>query len=141
MTQWQATTKGGHQYRITTRDPDSDYPMRGEVEESGIVVYVQWTKDGRVYLDAESQYDLIPIDAEAPSPAKVRVDLALAAYGLRAAVENMRYAEAQEDKAGEALLNAFVASGKSEVVVKIDGEHYYFSTKERRVLFRKIEVL
>jgi hypothetical protein len=71
----------------------------------------------------------------------VRVDLALAAYGLRAAVENMRYAEAQEDKAGEALLNAFVASGKSEVVVKIDGEHYYFSTKERRVFFRKIEVL
>jgi hypothetical protein len=141
MTQWQATTKGGHHYRITTRDPDSDYPMRGEVEESGIVVYVQWTKDGRVYLDAESQYDLISIEPEATSPAKVRVDLALAAYGLRAAVENMRYAEAQEDKAGEALLNAFVASGKSEVVVKIDGEHYYFSTKERRVFFRKIEVL
>jgi hypothetical protein len=141
MTQWQATTRGGHHYRITTRDPDSDYPMRGEVEESGIVVYVQWKEDGRVYLDAESQYDLIPIEPEAPSPAKVRVDLALAAYGLRAAVENMRYAEAQEDKAGEALLNAFVASGKSEVVVKIDGEHYYFSTKERRVFFRKIEVL
>jgi hypothetical protein len=53
----------------------------------------------------------------------------------------MRYAEAQEDKAGEALLNAFVASGKSEVVVKIDGEHYYFWTKETRVFFRKIEVL
>ena len=139
--QWKATTRGGLQYRITTRDPDSDYPMRGEVEESGIVVYVQWKEDGRVYPDAESQYDLIPIEAEAPSSAKVRVDLALAAYGLRAAVENMRYAEAQEDKAGEALLNAFVASGKSEVVVKIDGEHYYFSTKERRVFFRKIEVL
>jgi hypothetical protein len=139
--QWKATTRGGLQYRITTRDPDSDYPMRGEVEESGIVVYVQWKEDGRVYPDAESQYDLIPIEAEAPSSAKVRVDLALAAYGLRAAVENMRYAEAQEDKAGEALLNAFVASGKSEVVVKIDGEHYYFWTKETRVFFRKIEVL
>ena len=141
MRQWKATTRGGLQYRITTRDPDSDYPMRGEVEESGIVVYVQWKEDGRVYPDAESQYDLIPIEAEAPSSAKVRVDLALAAYGLRAAVENMRYAEAQEDKAGEALLNAFVASGKSEVVVKIDGEHYYFWTKETRVFFRKIEVL
>jgi hypothetical protein len=141
MTQWKDKTRGGHDYRITTRDPDSDYPIRGEVEDSGLTVYVQWSKGGRVYVDAESQYDLIPIDAEAPSPAKVRVDLALAAYGLRAAVENMRYAEAQEDKAGEALLNAFVASGKSEVVVKIDGEHYYFSTKERRVLFRKIEVL
>ena len=139
--QWKAATRGGHDYKITTKDLDSDLPMRGEVEESGIVVYVQWTKDGRVYVDAESQYDLIPIEPEAPSPAKVRVDLALAAYGLRAAVENMRYAEAQGDKAGEALLNAFVASGKSEVVVKIDGEHYYFSTKERRVFFHKIEVL
>jgi hypothetical protein len=139
--QWKAATKGGHQYRITTRDPDSDYPMRGEVIDSGLTVYVQWAEDGRVYVDAESQYDLIPIEPEAPSPAKVRVDLALAAYGLRAAVENMRYAEAQEDKAGEALFNAFVASGETEVVVKIDGEHYYFSTKERRVFFRKIEVL
>jgi hypothetical protein len=139
--QWKAATKGGHDYRITTRDPDSDYPIRGEVEDSGLTVYVQWAEDGRVYVDAESQYDLIPIEPEAPSPAKVRVDLALAAYGLRAAVENMRYAEAQEDKAGEALFNAFVASGETEVVVKIDGEHYYFSTKERRVFFRKIEVL
>ena len=141
MTQWKATTRGGHQYRITTRDPDSDLPMRGEVEESGIVVYVQWTKDGRVYVDAESQYDLIPIEPEAPSPAKVRVDLALAAYSLRAAVLEFRRAEDARDKAGEALLNAFVASGKTQVVVKIDGEHYYFSTKERRVFFRKIEVL
>jgi hypothetical protein len=141
MTQWKATTRGGNDYRITTRDPDSDFPIRGEVEDSGFVVYVQWTEGGRVYLDAESQYDLIPIEPEAPSPAKVRVDLALAAYGLRAAVENMRYAETQEDKMGEALLDAFVASGKTEVVVKIDGEHYYFWTKETRVFFRKIEVL
>ncbi len=139
--QWKAATRGGHDYKITTKDLDSDLPMRGEVEESGIVVYVQWTKDGRVYVDAESQYDLIPIEPEASSPAKVRVDLALAAYGLRAAVENMRYAEAQEDNAGEALLNAFVASGKSEVVVKIDGEHYLFWTENAKVRFRKIEVL
>jgi hypothetical protein len=134
-------TRGGHQYRITTRDPDSDYPMRGEVEESGIVVYVQWTKDGRVYPDAESQYDLIPIEPEATSPAKVRVDLALAAYRLRAAVLEFERAEDAKDKAGEALFDAFVASGKTEVVVKIDGEHYRFWTNTVRVLFRKIEVL
>ena len=141
MTQWQDKTKGGHQYRITTRDPDSDYPMRGEVEESGIVVYVQWTKDGRVYPDAESQYDLIPIEPEATSPAKVRVDLALAAYRLRAAVLEFERAEDAKDKAGEALFDAFVASGKTEVVVKIDGEHYRFWTNTVRVYFRKIEVL
>jgi hypothetical protein len=139
--QWQATTKGGHYYRITTRDPDSDFPIRGEVEDSGFVVYVQWKEDGRVYLDAESQYDLIPIEPEAPSPAKVRVDLALAAYGLRAAVANTQYARDQEDKMGEALFDAFVASGKSEVVVKIDGEHYYFFASEGTTRFRKIEVL
>jgi hypothetical protein len=138
--QWQATTRGGHQYRITTRDLDSYFPIRGEVEDSGSTVRVQWPEDGRV-SEGEHPYDLIPIEPETSGPAKVRVDLALAAYGLRAAVENMRYAEAQEDKMGEALFDAFVASGKSEVVVKIDGEHYYFWTKETRVFFRKIEVL
>ena len=141
MTQWQATTKGGHQYRITTRDPDSDFPMRGEVDDSGFKVYAQWTEGGRVYLDAESQYDLIPIESEAPSPAKVRVDLALAAYGLRAAVENMRYAEDQKDKLGKAMFEAFAAAGMLDVVVKIEGDHYHFFASEGTTRFRKIEVL
>jgi hypothetical protein len=141
MTQWQDRTRGGHDYRITTRDPDSDLPLRGEVEDSGFVIYVQWTEDGRVYLDSESSYDLLPIEPEAPSPAKVRVDLALAAHSLRAATVDFRRAEDARDKAGEAMFNAFVASGKTQVVVKIDGEHYYFSTRETRVFFRKIEVL
>ena len=139
--QWKATTKGGCEYRITTRDPDSDYPMRGEVEDSGFVVYVQWKEDGRVYLDAESQYDLIPIEPEAPNPAKVRVDLALAAHSLRAAVVEFERAEDAKDKAGEHLLNAFAASKKTEAVVKIDGEHYLFWTENAKVCFRKIEVL
>jgi hypothetical protein len=139
--QWQPTTRGGHQYRITGRDPDSDFPIRGEVEDSGFVVYVQWKEDGRVYLDAESQYDLIPIEAEAPSPAKSRVDLALAAYAYRAAVVEFQRAEDAKDKASEALFNAFVASDETEAVVKIDGEHYRFWTNTVRVFFRKIEVL
>jgi YHS domain-containing protein len=139
--QWKDRTRGGLQYRIKGQDAEFKNLIRGEVYDAGLTIPLYWTEGGRIALDGESPYDLIPIEPEAPSPAKVRVDLALAAYGLRAAVENMRYAESQEDKAGEALLNAFVASGKSEVVVKIDGEHYYFSTKERRVFFRKIEVL
>ena len=141
MTQWQATTKGGHDYRITTRDPDSEFPMRGEVEESGIVVYVQWTKDGRVYLDAESQYDLIPIEAETPSDAKVRVDLALAAYAFRAAVVEFQRYEDQKDNLARVLLDSFAESGKTEVVVKIKGENYFFWTQNAKVFFRKIEVL
>jgi len=141
MTQWQDKTRGGHQYRITTRNAGARYPIIGEVIDLVTTIPVSWTDNGRQASDGESPYDLIPIEPEAPSPAKVRVDLALAAHSLRAAVENMRYAEAQEDKTSEALLDAFVASGKTEVVVKINGEHYYFWTRETRVFFRKIEVL
>jgi hypothetical protein len=141
MTQWQDKTRGGHQYRIKGRDPDSDYPIRGEVEDSGFTIPMQWTESGNYNKKGESPYDLIPIEPEAPSPAKARVDLALAAYSLRAAVANMRYAEDAKDKMGEAMFNAFVATGKTEAVVKIDGDHYYFWTKETRVFFRKIEVL
>ena len=139
--QWQTTTKGGHQYRITARNPDSDFPMRGEVDDSGFVVYAQWTEDGRVYLDAESQYDLIPIEPEAPSPAKVRVDLALAAYAFRAAVVEFQRAEDQKDNLARVLSDAFAGSRKTEVVVKIEGDHYYFWTENAKIYFHKIEVL
>jgi hypothetical protein len=139
--QWQVTTKGGHDYRITTRNPDSDFPMRGEVEDSGFVVYVQWAEDGRVYLDAESQYDLIPIEPQAPSPAKVRVDLALAAHSLRAAVVEFQRAEDAKDRLAKAMFDAFVAAGMLDVVVKIDGDHYHFFASEGTTRFRKIEVL
>jgi hypothetical protein len=139
--QWKATTRGGHDYRITTRDPDSDLPIRGEVEDSGFVVYVQWTEGGRVYLDAESPYDLIPIEAEATSPAKVRVDLALAAYAFRAAVVEFQRAEDAKDKLGKAMFEAFAAAGMLDAVVKIEGDHYHFFASEGTTRFRKIEVL
>ena len=139
--QWQATTRGGNYYRITTRDPDSDFPIRGEVEDSGFVVYVQWKEDGRVYLDAESQYDLIPIEPETPSPAKARVDLALAAMRHKAHCDAFQLAEDVLDESKRLLANTFSASKKTEAVVKIDGEHYYFWTEGTKVFFRKIEVL
>ena len=141
MTQWKATTRGGHQYRITTRDPDSDFPMRGEVDDSGFVVYARWTEDGRVYLDAESQYDLIPIEPEAPSPAKVRVDLALAAHCLLMTVVEFQRAVDAVDQHKKLLFNALSAFEKTEVVVKIEGENYRFWIKNKEVFFRKIEVL
>ena len=101
----------------------------------------QWTEGGRVYLDSESPYDLIPIEAENPGPAKVRVDLALAAHSLRAAVIEYQRAKDAKDKMGEALFDAFAASGKTEVVVKIDGDYCFFWAEGTRVFFRKIEVL
>jgi hypothetical protein len=140
MTQWKATTRGGHQYRITARNAGAKYPIIGEVDDLGVTIPVSWRDDGRQASDGESPYDLIPVEPEA-SPAKVRVDLALAAHGLRAAVVEFRRAEDAKDKMGKAMFDAFVASGKTEVVVKIGGEHYRFWRKNARVLFRKIEVL
>jgi hypothetical protein len=115
--------------------------MRGEVDDSGFKVYAQWTEGGRVYLDAESQYDLIPIEPETPSTAKARVDLALAAYAFRAAVVEFQRCEDQKDNLARVLSDAFADSRKTEVVVKIEGENYYFWTENAKVFFRKIEVL
>jgi hypothetical protein len=138
--QWAEKTRGGHQYRITGRDPDSDFPILGEVVDSGFMVRVQWTEDGRCNLDAESEYDLLPIEPEA-SPAKVRVDLALAAHCLLTNVVEFQRAEDAVAQHKKLLLNALVASRKTEVVVKIDGEHYLFWIENAKVFFRKIEVL
>ena len=139
--QWQDKTRGGLQYRITGRDPDSDFPIRGTVEDSGFEVSVNWDENGRCPTDDEHPYDIIPIETEAPSPAKVRVDLALAAHSLRAAVVDLRRANDAKDKLGKAMLDAFAAAGKTEVVVKIDGDHYFFWAGGTRAFFRKIEVL
>ena len=139
--QWKAATRGGHDYRITTRDPDSDFPIRGTVEDSGFEVSVEWGENGRCPTDDEHPYDLIPIEPEAPSPAKVRVDLALAAHSLRAAVVEFQRCEDQKDNLARVLSDAFADSRKTEVVVKIEGENYYFWTENAKVFFRKIEVL
>ena len=139
--QWKAMTRGGLQYRITTRDPDSDYPIRGEVEDSGFVVYVQWTEGGRVCLDEESRYDLIPIEAEATSPAKVRVDLALAARNYRRACEAMESARESVGIARDALVAAVKQRGRDPVVVKIDGLYFLFEFYDTQIEFSEIEVL
>jgi hypothetical protein len=141
--QWKATTRGGDPVESVRPRNCSVWKWTGEVVNSdGSKATLTWTEHGFFRADGQpDEDDLIPIEPEAPRPAKVRVDLALAAYGLRAAVANRQHAEAQEDKMGEALFDAFAASGKTEAVVGIDGEHYYFWTKETRVFFRKIEVL
>ena len=148
MTQWKANTRGGHQYRITGRDPEFKNLIRGEVDDSGVTIHVQWTESGRGYQEYEHPYDLIPIEPEAPSPAKVRVDLALAAHSLRAAALEFQQAEDAlqrakdaKDKAGEAMYGAFAAAGMLDVVVKIDGDYYHFFASELTTRFRKIEVL
>ncbi len=140
--QWQDKTRGGHQYRITTRDPDSDFPIRGEVEGSGFVAYVQWTEGGRVCLDEESRYDLIPIEPEAPSPAKVRVDLALAAWEYKMASDAEQAALKRTSEADEKLREAMKACGKDNAVVSIHGELFLFQIDEDGCIFvEQTEVL
>jgi hypothetical protein len=139
--QWKAATRGGNDYRITISDPNSHRPIRGEVDDSGLVVEVHWTEDGRCNLDGEHPYDLLAIKPEAPSPAKVRVDLALAAMRHKAHCDALQLAEDVLSGSNELMFNTFVASGKHEAVVKIDGEHYLFWTENAKVRFRKIEVL
>jgi len=141
VTQWQPTTRGGHQYRITGSNPEFKNLIRGEVEDSGVTIHVQWTENGRGYQECEHPYDLIPIEPEAPSPAKVRVNLALEAHSLLAAIVEFQRAEDAKDKAGKAMFDAFAAAEMLDVVVKIDGDHYHFFASELTTRFRKIEVL
>jgi hypothetical protein len=141
MTQWKDKTRGGHQYRITTRDPDSDFPIRGEIEDSGLRFGVAWDQNGKYPADDEHPYDLIPIEPEAPCTVKARVDLALAAHCLLTAVVEFRRAEDAKDKLGKAMFEAFAAAGMLDVVVKIDGDYYHFFASELTTRFRKTEVL
>jgi len=141
MTQWKATTRGGHDYRITISDPSSHRPIRGEVEDSGLVVEVHWTEDGRCNLDGESPYDLVPIEAEAPSPAKVRVDLALAAINYRRACEAMEAARESVGLTRDVLVAAVKQRGRNPVVVKIDGLYFLFEFHDTQIDFSEIEVL
>jgi hypothetical protein len=142
VTQWKATTRGGFDYRITTRDPDSDFPIRGKVEDSGFVVHVQWTEGGRVYLDGESPYDLIPIEPEAPSPAKVRVDLALAAWEYKMTADVTDAATEREAEAELKLRAAMKACGKDNAVVSIHGALFLFQIDEDGCIFiEETEVL
>jgi hypothetical protein len=138
---WEPTTRGGHQYRITTRDPDSDYPIRGMVEDSGFEVSVEWDENGRCPTDDEHPYDLIPIEAEAPSPARVRVDLALAAINYRRACESMESARESVGIARDAFVAAVKQRGRDPLVVKIDGLHFLFEFGDTQIEFSEIEVL
>jgi hypothetical protein len=140
--QWKDKTRGGHQYRITTRDPDSDYPLLGEVENSGVTIHVQWTENGRVYLNAESECDLLPIEPEAPNPAKSRVDLALAAWEYKMASDATDAATEREAEAELKLCEAMKACGKDNALVSIHGELFLFQIDEDGCIFtEQIEVL
>ena len=142
MTQWKATTRGGHEYRITGRDPEFANLIRGEVDDSGVTIHVQWTESGRGYQEYEHPYDLIPIEPEAPSPAKVRVDLALAAMAYKLARDQMRVAMERELDARLKFREAMKACEKDNALVSIHGELFLFQIDEDGCIFvEQTEVL
>jgi hypothetical protein len=142
--QWQATTRGGYQYRITGRDPDSDYPILGEVVDSGFMVRVQWTEGGRAHNDPiiEHDYDLLPIEPEAPSSANAKVDLALAAMVYKLASDAEQAAMERLSDADERLREAMRACDKENALVSIHGELFLFHIDEDGCIFtEQTEVL
>jgi hypothetical protein len=142
MTQWAGKTRGGLQYRITGRDPEFTNLIRGEVEDLGVTIHVQWTESGRSYEEYEHPYDLIPIEPEAPSPAKVRVDLALAAWEYKLAADAADAATEREDEAELKFREAMKACGKDNAVVSIHGALFLFQIDEDGCIFvEETEVL
>jgi hypothetical protein len=149
MTQWKDKTRGGDPVKNVRPNNDGTWKWVGDIiKPDGSRSTVVWTEKGHYYVDQRDRNDLIPIEPEAPSPAKVRVDLALAAHSLRAAALEFQQAEDAlqrakdaKDKAGEAMYGAFAAAGMLDVVVKIDGDYYHFFASELTTRFRKIEVL
>jgi hypothetical protein len=140
--QWKAATRGGHDYRITGRNLEFTNLIRGEVEDSGFVVSVQWTEDGRCNLDGEHPYDLIPIEPEAASPAKVRVDLALAAWEYKMAADVTDAATEREAEAELKFREAMKACGKDNAVVSIYGALFLFQIdKDGCIFVEETEVL
>jgi hypothetical protein len=116
--------------------------IRGEVDDSGVTIHVQWTENGRVYLNAESECDLLPIEPEATNPAKARVDLALAAWEYKMASDATDAATEREAEAELKLCEAMKACGKDNAVVSIHGELFLFQVDEDGCIFvEKTEVL
>jgi tRNA G37 N-methylase Trm5 len=59
----------------------------------------------------------------------------------KAHCDALKLAEDVLDESKRLILNTLAASEKTEVVVNIDGEYYYFWVELAKVFFRKIEVL
>jgi hypothetical protein len=141
--QWKATTRGGDPVENVRPNNDGIWKWVGDIiNRDGSRLALTWTERGYYGADEHPRRDdLIPIEPEAPSSAKVRVDLALAAMRHKAHCDALKLAEDVLDESKRLLFNTFVAAGKTDVVVKIDGEHYHFWLNEITPRFRKIEVL
>jgi hypothetical protein len=116
----------------------------GEVVNSdGSRSRLTWTERG--YFGADEQPrrdDLIPIEPEAPSPAKARVDLALAAMAYKLASDAEQAAMERLSEADERLREAMRACEKENALVSIHGELFLFQIDGHGCIFvEETEVL
>jgi hypothetical protein len=144
MTQWQDKTRGGDPVENVQPMNCRVWKWAGEVVNSdGSRSRLTWTERG--YFGADEQPrrdDLIPIEPEAPSPAKVRVDLALAAMAYKLASDAEQAAMERLSEADERLREAMRACEKENALVSIHGELFLFQIDEDGCIFtEQIEVL
>jgi len=144
MTQWQDKTRGGDPVENVQPMNCRVWKWAGEVVNSdGSRSRLTWTERG--YFGADEQPrrdDLIPIEPEAPSPAKARVDLALAAMAYKLASDAEQAAMERLSEADERLREAMRACEKENALVSIHGELFLFQIDEDGCIFtEQIEVL
>jgi hypothetical protein len=113
------------------------------VNQDGSKTTLTWTEHGYFGADGKTrENDLIPIEAEAPSPAKVRVDLALAAMAYKLASDVTDAATEREAEAELKFREAMKACGKDNAVVSIHGALFLFQIDEDGCIFiEETEVL
>ena len=144
MSKWQDKTRGGDPVENVQPMNCRVWKWAGEVVNSdGSRSRLTWTERG--YFGADEQPrrdDLIPIEPEAPSPAKVRVDLALAAMAYKLASDAEQAAMERLSEADERLREAMRACEKENALVSIHGELFLFQIDEDGCIFtEQIEVL
>jgi hypothetical protein len=123
---------------------DRTWKWRGQViNPDGSRSTLTWTERGYHGADEKPRKDdLIPIEPEAPSPAKVRVDLALAAMAYKLASDAEQAAMERLSEADERLREAMRACEKENALVSIHGELFLFQIDGHGCIFtEQIEVL
>ena len=142
--QWKDKTRGGDPVENVRPNNCSMWKWAGEViGQDGGRSTLTWTERGYHGADEKPRKDdLIPIDAEAPSPAKARVDLALAAMAYKLASDATQAAIERESDADENLREAMRACHKENALVSIHGELFLFQIDEHGCIFvEETEVL
>jgi hypothetical protein len=135
--QWKDKTRGGDPVENVRPNNCSMWKWAGEVvSPDGGRSTLTWT--GRGYHGADEhprKDDLIPIEPEAPSPAKARVDLALAAWEYKLASDATQAAMERWSEAELKFREAMKACGKDNAVVSIHGALFLFQIDKDGCIF------